>query len=161
MSAKLHFHPLAQVAPAASLTTREWEALARVFGELEAEKHTRLYAQSGSFEDTPKATRIADAHSAIAEVAERIEAKVRDSLIRAGLATEDLFILVAPRIDHAAAAYLAESWTVDTTWPDLTWEVTVRLFGSKSAAKRSAEALRVEDAPVAPTLSEQHGAAKL
>lgn len=153
MAAKLHFGPLAQVAPAGALTAREWETMARVLGELEADA-AYIYLDSTNIDRTPVGVRLTRVRHALAEAASRVESKVWDALSGAGLASEDLLVLASPRIDHSIAAYLADGWIVGAPWPDITWEVTVRLFGSKSRAKRVAEALHTIDAPAAPTLSE-------
>lgn len=151
MTVRLYFHAVAQVAPIKALTTREWEALARAFGEMEGSGAVEL--PEPELPGGPK-SRISDVHHALDRLAEQIDLYVRDQLRRAGLLPQEWIVRATPRVTHELSVRLFEDWNWNGAWPDTEWDVMVRLFGPRSLAKGTVGG---SDAPSAPTLSEQHG----
>lgn len=163
---RLHFGPLAHVAPANAITQREWEALARVLGELEASsKVAHAHVSAGTSRDDQTSSRLSDVHRSLNEVEARLEGTVRDALTRGGLVPYEWFIQLHPRVTHEMLSKLYGGFTYEDDenrarvgWPEVDWDVQLRLYPPVSSAKMNAG--NRNEAPIAPTLSEQHGPAK-
>lgn len=141
------FEPLAHFAPSKSVTAREWETLARMAGELQADGVECQHA-GHRFERSMPGEEIEGLISIVsAQVANAIRATMRG----AGMRAEEWTFFVSPH-----PVYL---WPMPETRlvSEVLWRVESHLIPIQSAAKA---AVTTNDAPVAPTLAEQHGAAK-
>lgn len=139
------FQSLTNFAPSKSVTAREWEALARMAGELEFEGVECSHA-TRQFERTMTGEEI---EGLTAAVSTEVAAGIRRAMEAAGLSGKEWTFLVNPHSPYLWP--MPESRLVS----EVLWHVQSHLIPPQSAAKSS-----VNDAPTAPTLAEQHGAAK-
>ena len=140
----LRFCTLSHAARTDALTMREWDALARTFGEMEAEGAPPISLAK------PEMITSDDVRAALKVFSGYIRKCVINRLGEAGLDPSEWIVTVLPEpISWLQVA--ARRWS----WEILRWHVDVQLLPERSAAKSA-----VTDKDHAPTLSEQHGGAK-
>ncbi len=156
----VRFQPVAQSAQGSALTPREWEALARTLGTLEAEgiefrTNGLPFVRGTSEHDKSPAFSIAHRTEMFARI---IAGQVEAALANGGLYHPEWFILVSLDLKTLLPLTNEEKFAKDVMW--LIW---VRLIPAESRAAAKARTAppehRVRLAVVdehKPTLSEQH-----
>lgn len=146
MRIPLRFHSVSHAAPSSdALTMREWESLARAFGELEAEGVSIWYSLP-----RPEEVSTLDIVAQVDAINASVVGWVNEHLVRVGLDAREWVVFARPGRMNLIPA-IARKWA----WHEMTWLVDVQLLPERSAAKSAAM-----DTHYAPTLAEQYGAAR-
>lgn len=142
---KVQFQSLQHFAPTKSVTVREWEALARMAGELE---YMGIECSRHDVKFGPSMSGL-DIEGGIQSVTAQLSNEIRSKMAEHGLSSQEWTVLVSP-----VHSYL---WPMEGEREahEILWHVAMHLNPGVSSAKSGA----VERSH-SPTLAEQHGAAK-
>lgn len=139
---RVEFHPVASCASVDALVPREWEALARAFGTLEADG-VAIHTGGISFWMWPAKLR-----DRLAQLAKDVEGQILCEMVRNGLRDEDWVVVASADLKRLLPL------TPETRVEGMKWNVSARLIRDASTAKRT---VLGADSDHKPTLSEQHG----